>query len=71
MVCGSICPLLPCFHSVPPPSYAYCCMQIDESTFERPMYAGNAVATVTSTDALKLLTVRSTAFEKAAAVRVR
>ena len=32
-------------------------------TFKRPIYAGNAIATVQSTDAIKLLTIRSTAFE--------
>ena len=36
-------------------------------TFTRPIYAGNAIATVQSTDAKKVLTVRTTAFEKAAA----
>jgi len=36
-------------------------------TFVRPMYAGNAVATVQSTDKFKLLAVRPTAFDKAAA----
>ena len=36
-------------------------------TFTRPIYAGNAIATVESTDAKVVLTVRGTAFEKAAA----
>ena len=35
-------------------------------TFTRPIYAGNAIATVQSSDAKKVLTVRGTAFEKAA-----
>ena len=35
-------------------------------TFTRPIYAGNAIATVQSSDAKKVLTVRTTAFEKAA-----
>jgi electron transfer flavoprotein alpha subunit len=35
-------------------------------TFTRPIYAGNAVATVKSSDATKVLTVRTTAFDKAA-----
>jgi electron transfer flavoprotein alpha subunit len=35
-------------------------------TFVRPIYAGNAMATVQSTDALKVITVRTTAFAKAA-----
>jgi electron transfer flavoprotein alpha subunit len=35
-------------------------------TFTRPIYAGNALATVKSKDAKKVITVRTTAFEKAA-----
>ena len=35
-------------------------------TFERLIYAGNAVATVQSSDAVKVITVRTTAFEAAA-----
>jgi electron transfer flavoprotein alpha subunit len=35
-------------------------------TFTRPIYAGNAIATVKSSDAKKVITVRTTAFEKAA-----
>jgi electron transfer flavoprotein alpha subunit len=34
-------------------------------TFTRPIYAGNAIATVKSNDAKKVLTVRTTAFDKA------
>ena len=48
-------------------------MQISEilsvesaDTFTRPTYAGNAIATVQSSDAKKVITVRATAFEKAA-----
>ena len=36
-------------------------------TFERPIYAGNAIATVQSLDAHKVITVRSTGFDAAAA----
>ena len=36
-------------------------------SFQRPIYAGNAIATVTSNEAIKVVTVRSTAFEAAAA----
>ena len=49
-------------------------MQISEivsiegaDTFSRPTYAGNAIATVRSKDAKKVITVRATAFAKAAA----
>jgi len=38
---------------------------IDESTFKRPIYAGNAIATCKSEDTCKVITVRTTAFEKA------
>lgn len=36
-------------------------------TFQRPIYAGNAIATVQSLDAIKVITVRGTAFDPAAA----
>lgn len=36
-------------------------------TFERPIYAGNAIATVQSLDAVKVMTVRTTGFDPAAA----
>ena len=35
-------------------------------TFVRPIYAGNAIATVQSKDAIKFITIRGTAFDKAA-----
>ena len=38
---------------------------LDDSTFVRPIYAGNAMATVKSSDAIKIITVRGTAFEAA------
>ena len=38
-----------------------------DDTFTRPIYAGNAIATVKSKDAKKVITVRGTAFEKVAA----
>ncbi|MFY9811289.1 electron transfer flavoprotein subunit alpha/FixB family protein [Aquabacterium sp.] len=39
---------------------------VSADTFERPIYAGNAIATVQSADAVKVLTVRGTAFDAAA-----
>ena len=36
---------------------------VNENTFERPIYAGNAVATVQTSDPIKVLTVRGTAFD--------
>ncbi|MEX1665866.1 electron transfer flavoprotein subunit alpha/FixB family protein [Zhongshania arctica] len=36
-------------------------------TFTRPIYAGNVIATVQSSDAIKVITVRATAFDAAAA----
>ena len=39
---------------------------ISGDTFERPIYAGNAVATVQSLDAVKVITVRTTGFDAAA-----
>jgi len=38
----------------------------DANTFKRPIYAGNAIATVKSDEALKIITVRATSFEAAA-----
>ncbi len=40
---------------------------IDADTFERPIYAGNAIATVKSGDKVKVITVRTTGFDAAAA----
>ena len=40
---------------------------ISADTFERPIYAGNAIATVQSQDATKVITVRTTGFDAAAA----
>lgn len=36
---------------------------IDADTFERPIYAGNVIATVKSSDSKKVITVRTTAFD--------
>ncbi|HJV72373.1 electron transfer flavoprotein subunit alpha/FixB family protein [Ideonella sp.] len=38
---------------------------ISADTFERPIYAGNAIATVQSADAVKVITVRTTGFDAA------
>jgi electron transfer flavoprotein alpha subunit len=38
---------------------------MSEDTFVRPIYAGNALATVKSADSVKVLTIRPTAFDKA------
>jgi electron transfer flavoprotein alpha subunit len=40
---------------------------VSPDTFVRPIYAGNALATVQSLDAIKVITVRGTAFEAVAA----
>ncbi|MBI5335243.1 MAG: electron transfer flavoprotein subunit alpha/FixB family protein [Burkholderiales bacterium] len=40
---------------------------VSADTFERPIYAGNAIATVQSSDAVKVITVRATGFDAAAA----
>ncbi|MCX7814385.1 MAG: FAD-binding protein [Tepidimonas ignava] len=40
---------------------------VDLHTFERPIYAGNAIATVRSSDAQHVITVRTTAFDAASA----
>lgn len=40
---------------------------VSADTFERPIYAGNAIATVQSSDATKVVTVRTTGFDPAAA----
>lgn len=40
---------------------------VSPDTFKRPIYAGNVIATVQSSDSIKVLTVRSTAFDPASA----
>jgi electron transfer flavoprotein alpha subunit len=40
---------------------------VSPDTFERPIYAGNAIATVQSSDKVKVITVRTTGFDAAAA----
>jgi electron transfer flavoprotein alpha subunit len=39
---------------------------VSEDTFKRPIYAGNLIATVQSSDAVKVITVRGTAFDAVA-----
>jgi electron transfer flavoprotein alpha subunit len=39
---------------------------VDGDTFERPIYAGNAIQTVKSTDATKVMTIRTSTFDMAA-----
>ncbi|PHS78380.1 MAG: electron transfer flavoprotein subunit alpha [Rhodospirillaceae bacterium] len=41
------------------------CEVVNENTFKRPIYAGNAIQTVQSRDAKKIITVRTTTFEPA------
>ncbi|WP_322047755.1 electron transfer flavoprotein subunit alpha/FixB family protein [Paraburkholderia sp. J67] len=40
---------------------------VSDDTFERPIYAGNAIATVCSSDPVKVITVRATGFDPVAA----
>lgn len=40
---------------------------VDTNTFQRPIYAGNALQTVASSEPIKIITVRGTAFEAASA----
>jgi electron transfer flavoprotein alpha subunit len=40
---------------------------VSPDTFERPIYAGNAIATVRSSDSVKVITVRATGFDAVAA----
>jgi len=40
---------------------------VSDDTFQRPIYAGNAIATVQSSDAIKIVTVRATGFDAVAA----
>jgi electron transfer flavoprotein alpha subunit len=40
---------------------------VSADTFERPIYAGNAIATVQSTDPIKVITVRTTGFDAVSA----
>lgn len=45
------------------------CTVIDSSTFEHPIYAGNAIETVRSLDAKQVLTIRATAFDAVTATQ--
>ncbi|MCR4376807.1 MAG: FAD-binding protein [Rhodospirillales bacterium] len=49
------------------PQISDICAVVSPDTFKRPIYAGNAIATVQSLDAKKVLTVRTTAFAAVAA----
>jgi electron transfer flavoprotein alpha subunit len=40
---------------------------VSADTFQRPIYAGNVIATVQSSDAIKVMTVRATGFDAVAA----
>ncbi len=42
---------------------------LSEDTFKRPIYAGNAIATLKATEPIKLLSIRPTAFDKAPEVQ--
>lgn len=45
---------------------SFCQLEVKSAdTFVRPIYAGNAIATVQSSDAIKIITVRPTSFERA------
>ena len=39
-------------------------IHISDDTFERPIYAGNCIATVKTSDSIKVITVRTTAFDE-------
>lgn len=50
---------------VPPVQISDVQKVVSSDTFERPIYAGNAIATVKSNDKIKIFTVRTAAFEPA------
>mgnify|MGYP000748709717 CR=1 FL=1 len=60
-----------CIPPISPKEFVECITEIvsveSEDTFKRPIYAGNAIATVQSSDAVKVLTVRGTAYDPVAA----